>query len=222
MIKMDTAFYKKCRERIDKISHRMIFTNQVYSVIMQLRSFQENHFELMSISPVFYRSVISCSIEVLFIEIYKMFDPNTSSDGIAGLLWTLNKNIHLLDDEKEIEAIEFEDLSSNKGKIRRYKNVEILIKESLEKITANEEKIKNLKTLRDKFYAHQDEAVKNVNSFFKQNAVSLIDIKTLLMLNVNLFNALYMYFYETTLYPISMNHDDFSKTIYYLEKGILS
>lgn len=216
---MNEVFYKKCNERLERISHRMLYVNQAYSVIMQLRNFQEKHFDLMNISPVFYRSVISCSTEVLFIEIYKMYDPRTSSNGIAGLLCTLKKNIHLLDNKKEIEAIEFEELNSNEGKIHRYKNIEILIKESLERIITHEEKIKNLKSLRDKFYAHQDDTINDFDSFFKENAVSLDDLKALILLNVNLFNSLYMYFCDATIYPISINYDDFSKTVYYLEKG---
>ena len=219
---MDRIFYEKNKVRLNRIKDRMLQTNQVYSVIMQLRSFQQEHNDLINISPAFYQCVLSCCIEVLFIEISKMFDPDKSSDGILGLINRLEKNIHLLDNTHSIVAHEMDDLFSHRADEHYYKNIEELISESKKRILDNDSKIKNLKTQRDKFYAHQDVCVKNLDGFFKKNAVSLNDLKLLLLLNVNLFNAFYMYFFNSTLYPRAINGDDFFKTVYYLEKGVVS
>ena len=198
----------------------MIQTNQAYSVIMQLRDFQQKHNELINISPAYYQCVISCCIQFLFIETYKMYDPSTTSDGIFGFINTLEKNIHLLDNTRSIVANEMDDLFSLQADEHFYKNIEALISESKKRISDCDNIIKNLKTQRDKFYAHQDVDIKHLDEFFKKYAVSLNDLKTLLLLNANLFNAFYMYFYNSTLIPMTANRDDFSKTVYYLEKGV--
>ena len=216
---MDRVFFEKNKTRLSRISDCMLQTNQAYSVIMQLRQFQYDHNDLINISPAFYQCVLSCCIEVLFIEIHKMYDSSTTSDGIFGFINTLDNNIHLLDNTRSILANEMDDLFSHRADQRFYKNIESLISESKKRISECDSIIKNIKTQRDKFYAHQDVDIKNLDEFFNKNAVSLNDLKTLLLLNVNLFNAFYMYFYNSTLYPRAINGDDFNKTVYYLEKG---
>jgi len=217
---MDCVFFNKCKERLDRISDSMIHANQAFSVYMQMRNFQEEHNELINISPGFYRCVFSCCVEVLFIEINKMFDPDPSSDGILGLLNSMKRSIDLLDREKPIAAGVIEKIDGKKWDSYEYENIEQLIDKAIESISQHDKIIYRVKTQRDKFYAHQDKDIKNLNDFFKKHSVSIIDLETLIVLNTNLFNALYTYFKNTTLMPVANNHEDFKKTVYYIEKGV--
>ena len=216
---MDKVFYDKCKDRLNQISNSMLRTNQSFCVIIQLNNFKEKYNDLINISPAFYTSVIDCCMESLFIEIDKMFDPKTNGVGIRGLLITMQNNTDLLDNSRSIEANETTALDNYSMTTKEYNSIVQLINDSINKINNNEIIIKNVKTLRDKYFAHRESKV-NYNKLFKNNPVSMADIEKLLVLNANIVNALYMYFYNRTLFPIAHNHDDFNKTVFYIKKGV--
>lgn len=216
---MNIKFVEKCKDRLNRISDSMLNTNQVFSVLMQMREFQQENNELINISPSFYGCVISCFIEVLFIDINKMFDPDTDSDGIFGLLNTIEKNIHNFDNNRNIEVNWTEELNFSKVTVRKYDNLEQLINDSIKLINEQYELLCRVKKQRDQFYAHQDKKI-NIDTFFSDYPVSIKDLEMLIILNVNIFNSLNVYFNNKTLYPVAVNCDDFKKTIYYIKKGV--
>ena len=57
-----------------------------------------------------------------------------------------------------------------------------------------------------------------MDRLFKEYSVSLVTLEKLLTLNVNICNALYMYFIGSTVMPVTVNHDDLKRTISCIEK----
>ena len=216
---MDKQYFESCRKRLDKIVEAMILTNEAHCILLQLRNFQMNNNELINISPGFYNCIIRNCIEVIFIEMYKMFDENKDNDGILGFLCSLRDNYHLLDTSREISANETKKLQDTTMSICKYNSIIQLVESSLKKIHDVDPLILPGKTQRDKYYAHYEKGI-NWDTFFDKYSVSLSDIESLLILNTNLCNALYMYFYNTTMIPVSMNSDDFKRTIDYIRKGV--
>lgn len=216
---MDKVFYDKCKDRLYRISNSMLRTNQSFCVIVQLHNYQKEHNELINISPAFYTCVTDCCMESLFVETDIMFDPKTDREGIRGLLLKMKNNIDLLDNDRSIEANETTALDNHNMTTKKYDNIVQLIGHSIYKINDNKEIIKNVKTLRDKYFAHRESKV-NYDKLFKNNPVSMTDIEKLLVLNTNIVNALYMYFFDRTLFPIAQNHDDFNRTVFYINKGV--
>lgn len=218
---MDKKFFDKCKEKLGRITDSMIYTNQAFLVIMQLRDFQEKNNELINISPAFYSCVYECTMEYLFIEIDKMFDPKIDRDGMYGLLNKLKNKIHLLDRNRPFESNVTHSLNSDIMTSRRYTGIDALVDESIELIESvkTKEITKNVKTLRDKYFAHREEK-KDFSPIFKAHPVSLKDIEALLVLNANIVNALYMYFKEKTIVPRTTDYNDFGKTVFYIQKGI--
>ena len=216
---MDEVFYNVCKERLSRISDSMFYTNQAYCVILQLRDFQENHNELINISPAFYNCIQDCCMEYLFIEVDKMFDPKKEREGVYGLLNKIKDSIDLLDLNRTIESNETTALNNHTMKGRKFDNIVQLVDENIKMIEEAQGIIKKVKTLRDKYFAHR-EVKRDFDVLFRNNSVSLSDIEALLVLSVNAINALNMYFNDKTLFPITIDYDDFKKTVFYIQKGV--
>lgn len=215
------TFIDKCKEECNSLINHYLLANQAYENIMVLRDFQENENDLINLSVSFYSGVINTSTHTLFVEINKMYDSSPDALSIYSLLLRMKKEISQLTDNSPIIINEFRNLTDNKPNYREFSNIKELIDDSLKRIDSNIKIIKNIKTLRDSYYAHLDrKRINNIDEFFKKNKVSLLDIESLLVLNCNLCNALNSYFNDQTTMPIVYNYDDFKKTIYYLKKGI--
>ncbi|MCR4615061.1 MAG: hypothetical protein K5756_02805 [Clostridiales bacterium] len=215
---MDVVFYNECKERLTRISESMLLSNQAFCVIKQLLDFKDNQKDLINISPSFYTCVFDTCTSFLLIEICKMFDSDQNSNGIYGLLNTIKGKINLLDNNREIQANEIMTINDDTAKTQKYENITQFVRQSKKRINSHNAVIDSVKTLRNKYYAHSDNNV-NFDDLFKDNPVSISDIESLLVLNVNLINGLYAYFNDSTLFPTFIGCDDFKKTIRYIEKG---
>ncbi len=216
---MKKTFEEKCKEKHRRLITQAIRANTTYCILRQMLDQQENIKYLADYSPCFYNTFVRNYIQVLYIEISKMFDESEKSEGTRNLLIKMNNNRRQLSDHGEIEFNIFEKLTAKNAYSKKYKNIDELITESLLKINDNIDIINRVKKQRDKFYAHIDSKT-NLEKLFKKYPVSYKDIEKLLLLNINLCNSLCKYFENTTTMPIFSNYDDLENTLHYIEKGI--
>ncbi len=216
---MDEIYVDNCKETIEKIMNSAINANHTYLLFRQLRDLLKNEPDLFDLSRAFYNRVMYNCIQVIFIELCKMYDYDTNSCGIRSLQNRMKSNISKLDNNTQIESVEFSGFQSSSGLCVRFRNLEEMINDSQSKIKNKETLLDRVWTLRDKYYAHYDLTVPDIDMLFKDNEVKYAELGDLLLLNINLCNRVYMYFNNKTLYPSYTNCDDFKKTIYYVKKG---
>lgn len=216
---MVKTFEEKCHERLNRLVNQAIRANSTYCMLMQIIELLNKRNYATSLSVVFFNTIAYNFIKVLFIEISKMFDESEKSEGIRSLLIKMNKNKRQLSDHGEIEYNIFDKLTAKKSNSQKYISIDELITGSLLKISENIDLINRVKKQRDKFYAHIDSKT-NIEKLSKKYPVTYSDIEKLLLLNINICNALCMYFENKTTVPIISNYDDLKKTLYYVEKGI--
>ena len=214
----DSMFYEKCKERITAYMEFTITANDSYMLIMMIRDLQVNKNDIINISPAFYKMVSRNSLQALFVDISKMFDNKSNNMSIVWLLNSLKKHLDLLDN-RAVTVNEFQHLGDNFAGNVSFNSLTELINHYTDSIAKSEPEIKSLTTLRNKFYAHLDKSAQNhLDSLFKENSVSLVTIEKLLILNVNICNALYKYFFGSTFVPLDYNHDDLYRSIACIEK----
>ena len=214
---MSKTYEEKCKERCYFLSEQMIYANQTYSVLMQIRDLIENHNEIANVSPTFYQTVIQNCIQVLFIEISKMFDTDPSSESIRSLLDSMKKNLPQLNRSSTIEVCMFERIFDTKSYSIEFQNIEELIEKSINMIESYEKESHNVKKQRDKYYVHYDRQT-TIDIILQNYNVSYFEIGELLTLNTNLCNALYMYFFNHTVFPLFVDSDDFIRTLKVMEE----
>lgn len=207
-----------CKRRCDRIIKHSIEANNTYGILMQIRVYLRDKKELLDISPTFYHTVINNFIAVLIIELNKMFDPDTKSEGIYGLLNYMKDKTGQLENKKIILANQIESIPAYSANQIKYANICDLIEKSLQEIEKHNEAIESIKTQRDKYYAHLEATNKDIEELFANSRISYDKIKELLILNLNICNALNMYFNGNTIAPIAINYDDLKRTMYCLEK----
>ena len=207
------TFKDECIESLKKIFNYTINANQSYSIIMQLRDLQANHNDIVNISPAFYSWIKYNSIQSLFIEVYKMFDSDKKSDGVCSLFLKIKKNIDKLDNNRPIETRWIKNLHGTRSETKQFSNLSDAISYGLRKIENNSSIFNSIKTQRNKYYAHLDSKIYNPEDLLNSNPVKYSDIKTMLILNMNLYNIINCYFNNNTLLPLASNHDDFKKII---------
>ena len=196
---MDEQFKNKCSSTAKTIADNAVSANQAYAIFKQLWNLGSTEIDIFNISPVFYGSVINNCIQVLIIEINKMFDPDPKSIGVYGLLNKMKSGINQLkskESEETIETVEFLKFWDNTGYCITFSNLEELIEESLEEIASNKGIIDKIKVLRDQYYAHFDSRIKDYDELFSETAITYSNLEQLLLLNINLCNRLYYFFYE--------------------------
>lgn len=67
---------------------------------------------------------------------------------------------------------------------------------------------------RDKYYAHLDKmSLEKLEKLFKEQEVTYLDLQNLLTLNINMRNAVYMFFKDSTVMPIIHGYDDLKATV---------
>ena len=137
---------------------------------------------------------------------------------IVWLLNSIKNNLDLLDN-RAITVNEFRHLNDNAYVNISFNSLSELINHYADSVEKSEHDIKSLTILRNKFYGHLDKSAQNhLDSLFKNNSVSLITLEKLLILNINISNALYKYFNGSTFAPLDFNHNDLYRTISYIEK----
>lgn len=215
---MNKMFFKKCLKRTDNITDLAIDANQSYLLIMMLRDIQYYHNEIMNISPAFYHTVIRNTMQALFVDLAKMFDEDKRSESTYTLLKDISDNITQLENSA-IVVNEFESLDSCTAKTKPFLTFEKMINHYLNLIEENKSDIDSIKKLRNKFYAHLDRiSADKIVELFKKYEVSLATIGNLLVLNMNICNALNCYFHQKTVMPHMDGYDDYKRTISCLEK----
>ena len=214
----DAHFYEKCKERITDYINFSITANNSYMLIMMIRDLQGNKNDILNISPGFYHMVSRNSMQALFVDISKMFDKDSKNMSIVWLLNSIKNNLDLLDN-RAITVNEFRHLNDNYAVNISFNSLSELVNHYDDSIVKNEQDIKSLTVLRNKFYAHLDKGAQNhLDSLFKKNSVNLVTIEKLLILNVNICNALYKYFNGSTFVPLDYNHNDLYRSIMCIEK----
>lgn len=212
------TFYEKCKERTSRLMDFAINANQSYMMILIIRDLQANKNEIANISPAFYQSVFRACLQTLFIDVSKMFDNKKKNESTLNLLSDMQKNQTQLENIGVI-ANHFHHLGDRKSYPFNCDNLQDILDRCMLLIAQNEDDIKALRKLRNKYYAHLDrEAQNDLDKLFRENKVSLAAIEKLLTLNVNILNTLYMYFNDSTVFPVISNHDDFKNTVWYVEK----
>lgn len=214
------SYEEKCKKELERLSEQYLKTNQTFENLMQLRDFQVNNNDLINISTSFFSQVIENSIEVLFIEISKMYDCCKNAIGIHSLLIRMKKEIRQLNNKKIIQTNVYKRLNDSEPKPITYNNIEGFLNNALCQIDNKNEIIERVKNLRDVYYAHSDKTrINTINDYFMQNSVDFDDIEELLTLNFNLYNALLSYFKNTLTLPLAVNYDDFKYLVKYLREG---
>ena len=217
-MRFDSCYNEKCKERVKNYMDFTIIANQSYMVIMMLRDLQENNNDIINISPAFYQTVFRNCMQALFVDISKMFDNDQKNISIVWLLNSINSNLDLLDNHS-VSVNEFQHLGDRSAICVKFNSLKDLVSQYNYSITKCKNEIDSLTTLRNKFYVHLDiKAQNHLDKLFQDNSVSLVAIEKLLTLNTNICNALYMYFVDTTVFPLTVNHDDLYKTISCIEK----
>ncbi len=213
----DVQFYEKCKERITDYMNFSITANNSYMLIMMIRDLQKNKNDIINISPTFYHMVFRNSMQALFVDISKMFDKNSKNMSIVWLLNSINNHLDLLDN-RAVTVNEFRHLNDNYAVSRAFNSLTEVVNHFAGSIAKIEQDIKSLTILRNKFYAHLDKDAQNhLDRLFKENSVSLLTIENLLVLNINICNALHMYFHGSTVVPLDFNHDDLYRSISCIE-----
>ena len=214
----DSCFSEKCKERVENYMDFTITANQSYMVIMMLRDLQANKNEIINISPAFYQTVFRNCMQALFVDISKMFDDNSKNLSIVWLMNIISSHMDLLDN-RAVSVNVFQHLGDHSAEGVYFSSLEDLVNHYKESIENCKNDIESLMTLRNKFYAHLDRKAQNhLDKLFKDYSVSLVKIEKLLTLNVNISNALYMYFTDGTVFPLTTNYDDLYRTISCIEK----
>lgn len=195
-----------------------ICVNQCYMTIMMLRDIQHKHNYAINISPAFYHTVIRCFMQSLFVDISKMFDNNNRNESITTLLNSIRDNLQLVDDHP-VTINNFRTLDDISPTTMNFQSIEGLINHFLNEIKKNQSDIASVRKLRNKYYGHLDKSSQDgLKKLFKDNSVSLDIMGKLLILNTNICNALNVYFFDKTVIPLVINHDDLYYTISCLEK----
>ena len=218
---LDLCYYEKCKERVKNYMDFTIIANQSYMVIMMLRDLQANKNDIINISPAFYQTVFRNCMQALFVDISKMFDNDQKNISIVWLLKSINNNLELLDNHF-VSVNEFQHLGDHSMIRVKFNSLKDLLSHYNNSIAECKNEIDSLTTLRNKFYAHLDVKAQNhLDKLFQENSVSLVAIEKLLTLNTNICNALYTYFVDATVFPLTGNHDDLYRTILCIEKYFL-
>lgn len=195
-----------------------IGVNQSYMTIMMLRDIQNNHNDVINISPVFYHTVIRCCIQSLFVDISKIFDKNDRNESITVLLNSIRDNLQQIDNHPVIINC-FSSIDDKSPSSISFQSIEDLVNYVLDEIQKNQSDIDSVRNLRNKYYGHLDKSSQDgLKKLFKDNSVSLDIMEKLLILNTNICNALNVYFFDKTVIPLVINHDDLYYTISCLEK----
>ena len=212
------TFYEKCQERTSRLMDFAINANQSYMLILIIRDLQANKNEIANISPAFYQSVFRACLQILFIDVSKMFDDKKKNESTLNLLSDMQKNQAQLENIGVI-ANHFRHLGDMKSYPFSCDNLQDILYKCMQLIAQNEDDIKSLRKLRNKYYAHLDRDSQNdLDKLFRENKVSLAAIERLLTLSINILNTLYMYFNNSTVFPVTTNHDDFKKTVWFVEQ----
>lgn len=214
----DAQFHEKCKERITDYMNFTITANNSYMLIMMIRDLQGNKNDILNISPGFYHMVSRNSMQALFVDISKMFDKDSKNMSIVWLLNSIKSHLDLLDN-RAVNVSEYQHFNDNAYVNISFNSLSELINHYADSVEKSEHDIKSLTILRNKFYGHLDKSAQNhLDSLFKNNSVSLITLEKLLILNINISNALYKYFNGSTFAPLDFNHNDLYRTISYIEK----
>ena len=215
------TFYEKCKERCDRLMKITLHLNQTYMVLLQMKDLRLQKPEVFERSPVFYQTVFRNSTLTFFIELCKMYDANTESEGTYALLKKMSRSADQLENERSIEANAFNELTDNRSDVVLYENIEQLISISIQKIKNEGAVLDRLRTLRDKYYAHYEIMTEEkLAGLLKSNRITYEDLKRLIVLNMNILNALYKYFFDATMFPLLSNYDDLKTTAFCVEKAI--
>lgn len=215
------TFYKKCKERCDRLMNIALHLNQTYMVLMQMRDLRLQKPKAFERSPAFYQTVFRNSTLTVFIEICKMYDANIESEGTYALLKKMSRSADQLESERSIEANVFNELTDNRSKVVLYDDIEALLRDSSQQIDMQKDTLTRLRTLRDKYYAHYEIMTEEkLAGLLQNNRITYEDIKRLIVLNMNILNALYKYFFDATMYPLLSNYDDLKTTVYCVEQVI--
>jgi len=212
------TFEEKCKERASALMDFTIYANQSYMVILQLRDLQENQNEIINISPAFYQTVFRTCLNTLFIDVAKMFDGNDNNESIYVLLKNMKDNLHQLH-KTPVSVLRYSHIDDSSPGCADYASVDEMVNDLLDMIKQCSSESFALRTLRNKYYAHADKNSQNdLDKLFKENTVSLATIEKLLTVNANACTALYQYFFDSTTYPLTLNWNDFEKTIRCVQK----
>ena len=127
---MDNQFFEKCKNELGIISTSAINANQTYLAFQQLRDLIKKEPELFDLSRSFYNMVMQNCIQVIFIELCKMFDYKKDSGGIRSLQNKIISNISLLDNNIQIDPVVFSNFQDSMGLCVNFNSLEEMITDS--------------------------------------------------------------------------------------------
>lgn len=195
-----------------------VSANQTFALLVQLRDFHDEQYDLFSVSPQFFNTVAFNCMQVLLVEIYKMFDAGKDNEGIRTFIEKTKKGINQLDNSVKTGANFIDSVFSMSAKVKQFDSLQSIIDFSEEEIERNNELIGRVNKLRCKYYAHRDPNVKDVAKLFEEYQLTFENIEQLLVVNWNLCNAFRRYFFGDTVMPLPHNYDDCQRLFYLLSK----
>ena len=214
------SFFDKCSERSKRLIDVALHTNQTFETLRLVQELQAEKNDIVNISPAFFQNVKRNCIEVLFIEIAKMYSHDRESEGIRALLCDMNMHLGQLKMGKSIQINWFSSFTDTTPDVRQYDNLKVMVEDLGDVINNQQDIIDNIMKQRNKYYAHLDKKAANSQDFFEKNKVTYHNLQDLLLLNMNITNAVYMYFHNSTVMPLCSNYDDVKSIIWYAERGV--
>ena len=220
------TLFEEYRQRTENMFNFAIDANQSYMVLTTIRKEQEEHNDIINLSPAFYSSVYYSCLQSVVLDVCKMFDGERKkpTESTRILLEDIKMNSKQFED-RSISVIQYKKItgvfSNGSYYHESFDTVDRVAEHYLKLIKSKKEKaiIDSLKCLRNKYYAHLDfDTQNNIVGFFQSHSVSLADIEELLTLNSNICTTLYRYYLDTDTYPLAINYNDFSRTIRCIEK----
>ena len=205
---MNESYFNKSGETLSRIMDDSICANQTFAILIQLRDFAENESDIFRVAPQFFNTIAYNCMQVLLVEIYKMFDNSKRNDGIRTFVEKMKEGISQLDNSFRIEANFIDALFATSARIKEFDCLQSIIDFAEEAFEDNKELLIRVKKLRCKYYAHHDPDIKDVAKLFEKHQLTFSDIERLLVLNWNLCNAFKRYFADCTVMSLPHNYND--------------
>lgn len=205
---MDKQFFQKREEVLSRIMDNSIGANQTFALLIQLRDFYVEHNDLFSVAPQFFNTIAFNCMQVVLVEIYKMFDTSKDNEGIRTFIEKTKKGINQLDNSVKTRANFIASVFDMSAKVKQFDSLQSIIDFSEKAIKENSELLDRVDKLRCKYYAHHDPDVKDVSKLFERYQLTFDDVERLLVLNWNLCNAFKRYFSGCTVRPLPHNYND--------------
>lgn len=210
---------------------RAMQANQFWLTIQQFRAFYraDAYQKEMDVSPYFYTVALSALNNSLVLELAKLYDENTKSIQLKGLLEKIRKNIALFPEERELPihnmvSIENEKLYNIAPNETFCCKIPLCPGNELHKLgkRLNEARhiSERLRQLRIKIYAHSDNKIlENYEQILRENSLGNHEIETLIALAFDIADFVLVRLTGNYIKREYINSDDLEKTLRFVRYG---